>query len=477
MTLISKVGGAERPALRHPVPAVRLGGARRSALTPQGWAACLDAGRGRRADRGARRSRATRPWWTRSCPPPRPCGARSTGARPSPTRSARAADAAEEGAQRHDPARRPQGPGELSRRAERGAPGPGRHLERPPGALRGARVERLTAIRSEALTWRTYAGAIDQGTTSTRFMIFDHGGHVVSIAQKEHEQIYPEARLGRARPGRGLERAPRRSWARRSSRPASPRTSSRRSGSPTSARRRWCGTETTGKAVYNAIVWQDTRTDQICNELMADGGQDRFRPKTGLPIATYFSGPKVRWILDNVEGAAARAESGDLLFGNMDTWVIWNLTGGTNGGLHITDVTNASRTMLMDLATSDWDEELLRRDRRAARDAPRDQGVQRGVRRGDARVGRRASRWPATSATSRPRSSARPASPSARRRTPTAPATSCCSTPAPTPVPSKNGLITTAGYRIGDAADRLRARGLDRHHRARSSSGCATTSS
>ncbi len=118
--------------------------------------------------------------------------------------------------------------------------------------------------------------------------------------------------------------------------------------------------KTTGEAVYNAIVWQDTRTDQICNKLMADGGQDRFRPKTGLPIATYFSGPKVRWILENVEGAAARAESGDLLFGNMDTWVIWNLTGGTDGGLHITDVTNASRTMLMDLATSDWDDELLK---------------------------------------------------------------------------------------------------------------------
>ncbi len=115
----------------------------------------------------------------------------------------------------------------------------------------------------------------------------------------------------------------------------------------------------TGEAVHNAIVWQDTRTDQICNKLSADGGQDRFRPKTGLPIATYFSGPKVRWILDNVKGAEKRAEAGDLLFGNMDTWVIWNLTGGPDGGLHITDVSNASRTMLMNLETQDWDQELL----------------------------------------------------------------------------------------------------------------------
>jgi glycerol kinase len=114
-----------------------------------------------------------------------------------------------------------------------------------------------------------------------------------------------------------------------------------------------------GEAVHNAIVWQDTRTDQLCNKLSADGGQDRFRAKTGLPIATYFSGPKVRWILDNVDGAEKRADAGGLLFGNMDTWVIWNLTGGPDGGLHITDVSNASRTMLMDLATQDWDQELL----------------------------------------------------------------------------------------------------------------------
>jgi glycerol kinase len=114
-----------------------------------------------------------------------------------------------------------------------------------------------------------------------------------------------------------------------------------------------------GKPIHNALVWQDTRTDQICNELSADGGQDRFRAATGLPIATYFSGPKIRWILDNVEGARARAEAGELLFGNIDTWVIWNITGGPDGGAHVTDVTNASRTMLMDLQTLDWDDAIL----------------------------------------------------------------------------------------------------------------------
>jgi glycerol kinase len=117
--------------------------------------------------------------------------------------------------------------------------------------------------------------------------------------------------------------------------------------------------KTTGQPIHNAVVWQDTRTDVICNELMADGGQDRFRATTGLPIATYFSGPKIKWLLDNVEGARQRAEAGDLLFGNIDTWCIWNLTGGVNGGVHITDVTNASRTLLMDLRTLQWDEGIM----------------------------------------------------------------------------------------------------------------------
>ncbi len=203
-----------------------------------------------------------------------------------------------------------------------------------------------------------YVGAIDQGTTSTRFMIFDHGGTVAGIAQKEHEQIYPK-------PG-WVEHDPAEVWARTEEVIGEALSSTGIGKDDLAAIGITNQRETavvwdrnTGKAVHNAIVWQDTRTDTICDRLMADGGQDRFRAKTGLPIATYFSGPKVRWILENVNGAQAKADAGDLMFGNMDTWVIWNLTGGTDGGLHITDVSNASRTMLMDLATLQWDDELL----------------------------------------------------------------------------------------------------------------------
>ncbi len=117
--------------------------------------------------------------------------------------------------------------------------------------------------------------------------------------------------------------------------------------------------KTTGEPVANAIVWQDTRTDRICDQLAKDGGQDRFRKKVGLPLATYFSGPKIKWLLDNDDGLRAKAESGQVVFGNMDSWVVWNLTGGVNGGVHVTDPTNASRTMLMDLETLDWDDEIL----------------------------------------------------------------------------------------------------------------------
>jgi glycerol kinase len=203
-----------------------------------------------------------------------------------------------------------------------------------------------------------YAGAIDQGTTSTRFMIFDHSGQVVAVDQKEHEQIYPK-------PG----------WVEHDAMEIIERTHEVVAGAlakagisagdlaavgVTNQRETTVVWErSTGKPIYNAVVWQDTRTDQICNELSADGGQDRFRAATGLPIATYFSGPKIRWILDNVDGARARAEAGDLMFGNIDTWVIWNITGGPDGGAHVTDVTNASRTMLMNLETLDWDDSNL----------------------------------------------------------------------------------------------------------------------
>ncbi len=198
-----------------------------------------------------------------------------------------------------------------------------------------------------------YAAALDQGTTSTRCMLFDHGGQVAAVEQLEHEQIYPK-------PG-WVEHDPMEIWARSREvldgalKKAGVSAQDVTALGITNQRETtvvW--DRTTGEPVYNAIVWQDTRTDKICDELASEGGQDRFRPTTGLPIATYFSAPKVRWILDNVDGARQRAEAGDLVFGNIDTWLIWNLTGGTDGGLHITDVTNASRTLLMDLATLQW---------------------------------------------------------------------------------------------------------------------------
>jgi len=204
-----------------------------------------------------------------------------------------------------------------------------------------------------------YVGAVDQGTTSTRFMVFDHKGQVVSVDQKEHEQIYPK-------PG-WVEHNPMEVWERTQEVIAG---ALKKGGidpkeiaavGVTNQRETTVVWEkATGKPVYNAIVWQDTRTDQICNELAKDGGQDRFREKVGLPLATYFSGPKIKWILDNHKGLRDRAEKGELLFGNMDTWVIWNLTGGPKGGVHVTDVTNASRTMLMNLETLDWDPDMLK---------------------------------------------------------------------------------------------------------------------
>jgi glycerol kinase len=204
-----------------------------------------------------------------------------------------------------------------------------------------------------------YAAAVDQGTTSTRFMIFDHSGKVVAIDQKEHEQIYPK-------PG-WVEHDPMEIWQRTQEVIDGALKKSGVDPKDIAAVGVTNQRETTvvwdratGKPVYNAIVWQDTRTDVICNELAKDGGQDRFRPKVGLPLATYFSGPKIKWILDNIPGVREKAEKGEVLFGNIDTWIIWNLTGGPNGGVHVTDVSNASRTMLMNLETLDWDDEILK---------------------------------------------------------------------------------------------------------------------
>jgi glycerol kinase len=203
-----------------------------------------------------------------------------------------------------------------------------------------------------------YVGALDQGTTSTRFMIFTHGGDVVNLDQKEHEQIYPK-------PG-WVEHDANEIWQRSQEVIQGALDKAGISASDLAAVGITNQRETTvlwdrntGQPVHNAVVWQDTRTNDLCNQLSGDGGQDRFRAKTGLPIATYFSGPKVRWLLDNVDGLREKAEAGDILFGNIDTWCIWNLSGGTNGGVHVTDVSNASRTMMMNLQTLDWDDEIL----------------------------------------------------------------------------------------------------------------------
>ena len=203
-----------------------------------------------------------------------------------------------------------------------------------------------------------FVAAIDQGTTSTRCMIFDHTGNVVAFAQKEHQQIFPK-------PG-WVEHDPLEIWERTQEVIQSALDKSSLGPGDLAAVGITNQRETTlvwnrftGKPYCNAIVWQDTRTDSICNELASHGGQDRFRAKVGLPLATYFSGPKVKWILDNVPGVRPDAENGDAIFGNIDTWIIWNLTGGIRGGVFITDVTNASRTLLMDLQTLTWDSEIL----------------------------------------------------------------------------------------------------------------------
>jgi glycerol kinase len=203
-----------------------------------------------------------------------------------------------------------------------------------------------------------YIASIDQGTTSTRCIIFDHSGSIVASEQKEHEQIFPRAgwveHNGKEIWDNTLEvveGALKNADLEASNIDAIGITNQRETAMV------W--DKTSGEPVYNAIVWQDTRTQAICDELAGlGGGSDRYKAKVGLPLATYFSGPKIRWILDNVDGAREKAEAGDLLFGNTDAWLVWNLTGGVDGGVHITDVTNASRTMLMDLSSLSWDEEI-----------------------------------------------------------------------------------------------------------------------
>jgi glycerol kinase len=203
-----------------------------------------------------------------------------------------------------------------------------------------------------------YVVAIDQGTTSTRCMVFDPAGAVVSSEQLEHRQLLPRAGW--------VEHDPLEIWANTQQ----VVTAAVEKAALSPAQIAACGItnqrettvvweRATGRPVHNAVVWQDTRTDRICARLGAlGGGVDRYRDRVGLPIATYFAAPKVRWILDHVDGARQRAERGELLFGTVDSWLLWNLTGGVDGGIHVTDVTNASRTMLMDLDSLGWDPDI-----------------------------------------------------------------------------------------------------------------------
>ncbi|TNY34607.1 glycerol kinase GlpK [Thermomonospora catenispora] len=203
-----------------------------------------------------------------------------------------------------------------------------------------------------------FVGAVDQGTTSTRFMIFDHGGNEIARHQLEHEQILPRAGW--------VEHNPTEIWERTRAVIQTALNKANLTHADLAALGITNQRETTvvwnrrtGRPYYNAIVWQDTRTDKIASALEREGHGEVIRRKAGLPPATYFAGGKIQWILENVEGVREAAEAGEAIFGTTDTWLLWNLTGGPDGGVHVTDVTNASRTMLMDLETLDWDEELL----------------------------------------------------------------------------------------------------------------------
>lgn len=209
------------------------------------------------------------------------------------------------------------------------------------------------------MTEKRFVMAIDQGTTSSRAILFDHAGQIVSVGQKEHEQIFPKAGW--------VEHNPIEIWdnTRECVAEALQKAEINRHeiaavGITNQRETVVVWDKNTGEPVYNAIVWQDTRTSQIIRELAGDDGPSKYRDICGLDLSTYYSGPEIKWILDNVEGAREKAEAGDLLFGNTDCWVLWNMTGGVNGGVHKTDVTNASRTMLMDIRTLQWREDICK---------------------------------------------------------------------------------------------------------------------
>ncbi|MEW5820299.1 MAG: glycerol kinase GlpK [Cyanobacteriota bacterium] len=209
------------------------------------------------------------------------------------------------------------------------------------------------------MTEKKFIGAIDQGTTSTRFVIFDKSGQIIAMQQLEHKQIYPKPGYVEHDPMEiknntektilyALEKA------------LLTFNDLAAIGITNQRETTIIWNKKTGIPCYNAIVWQDTRTDDICKNLSVNNNKDCYRLKVGLPLATYFSGPKIKWILDNVDGVRTLAEEGEVIFGNIDTWLLWWLTGGPHGGAHVTDVTNASRTMLMNLETLNWDQDMLK---------------------------------------------------------------------------------------------------------------------
>ncbi|HET9146763.1 MAG TPA: FGGY family carbohydrate kinase, partial [Acetobacteraceae bacterium] len=203
-----------------------------------------------------------------------------------------------------------------------------------------------------------FVGAIDQGTTSSRFILFDRQGGIVSIAQKEHRQIYPKPGWVEHDPIEILDNT------REVTGAALARANLAASdlavvGITNQRETTLLWDRRTGRPLCNAIVWMDARTEQLVQRYMKGGDQNRYRAKTGLPLSTYFSGLKLLWILENIEGARKAAESGEAIFGTIDSWLTWNLTGGANGGVHVTDVTNASRTQLIDIATCNWDDGML----------------------------------------------------------------------------------------------------------------------
>lgn len=324
---------------------------------------------------------------------------------------------------------------------------------------------------TDAHTTGPFIAAIDQGTTSSRCIVFDTDGRIVSVDQKEHEQIFPK-------PG-WVEHDAAEIWTNVQevvdsavAKAGITAADVKAIGITNQRETTVLWDKNTGEPVHNALVWQDTRTDALCKELGRNVGQDRFRRETGLPLASYFAGPKIRWLLDNVEGLRERAERGEILFGTMDSWVIWNLTGGVDGGHHVTDVTNASRTMLMNLHTLDWDEKILQSMDVPAAVLPeiRSSAEVYGVAKGGALAG-----VPVASALGDQQAAlfGQTCFSEGEAKSTYGTGTFMLMNTGHEPVNSYNGLLTTVGYRIGDQPPCTRWR-VPSLSPVRWCSGCAT---